>query len=111
MANGPQLRSHPAPVAYAGTAVTFNLSEGEIFRYNFGAANCTATFVNPNQGEENFLVLKQDSVGSRTMTWPTGILWKGGVAPTLTTTASKTDVVHIVYDGANYYGWADLNFS
>jgi len=35
--------------------------------------------------------IKQDATGSRTVTWFSGITWAGGSAPTLTTTANKTD--------------------
>lgn len=62
--------------------------------------------VSGKEGRANFY-LKQDGTGSRTVTWPAGVLWPGGVTPTLTTTANKTDVfVLITFDGGTtIYGF------
>ena len=50
------------------------------------------------------LQLKQDATGSRTAAgWPASVLFSGGTAPTLTTTANKTDYITMDYDGTNYY--------
>lgn len=57
-------------------------------------ANCTFTFPTPTAGGSFVLVLDQDATGSRTVTWPASVRWAGGSAPTLTTTASKRDVIH-----------------
>lgn len=61
------------------------------------------------------LVLKQPpSGGAGTVgTWGSSdVLWPGGVAPTLTVTNGKTDVVTFIYDGTNskYMGGASLNY-
>lgn len=71
--------------------------------------NETLSFSNPTVGGMYQLILKQDGTGSRTVTWPT-IKWEGGIAPTLTATAGKVDVIHLLYDGTDYYGWYKLNF-
>jgi len=71
--------------------------------------NRTFTFSNPKSGSRYLLMLKQDGTGSRTVTWPS-IIWQGGVAPVLTTTANKTDLITIVYDGTSYYGSSSLNY-
>lgn len=73
------------------------------------AGNRTFTFANPIDGGRYLIKLKQDATGSRTITWPT-ITWKGGTAPTLTTTANKTDFIYLYYDGTSYFGSSDLNF-
>jgi len=65
----------------------------------------TISFANPVTGGRYVLLLKQDSTGSRTMTWPAAVLWpNGGGAPTLSTTGSKTDLFTFFYDGTNYFG-------
>lgn len=46
----------------------------------------------------------QDAVGSRTLTWNAVFKWPGGVAPTLTTTASAHDIFSFVSDGTSLYG-------
>ena len=54
----------------------------------------------------------QDSVGSRTATFPASVKWAGGTAPTLTTTATTgTDILTLFYDGTNYFCVDALNFS
>lgn len=73
------------------------------------AGNRIFTFINPKSGGRYLIFLKQDTTGSRTVTWPT-IIWRGGTAPTLTTAANKTDLITLVYDGTSYYGDASLNY-
>jgi len=73
--------------------------------------NVTFTFTNPNEACNLVLRLVQDSTGGRTVTWPSGIKWAGGVIPTLTTDANAIDIVSFYYDGkGTYYGMAGLNF-
>ncbi|MCL4399658.1 hypothetical protein M1506_00050 [Patescibacteria group bacterium] len=57
-------------------------------------------FTNGQPGGHYTLALKQDATGSRTITsWGSNVRWSSGVAPTLTTTANKTDYIEFVYDG------------
>lgn len=73
--------------------------------------NCTFTFTAPPGPCSLVLKLAQDATGSRTVTWPATVKWSGGTAPTLTTTASKIDIITFYYDGTNYYGSSVLNFT
>lgn len=75
-------------------------------------ANTTLTFSNPNGGGRYVLLLQQDATGSRTVTWPATVLWSGGTAPTLTTTANKTDLFTFMYSAvlSKYIGNSALNF-
>lgn len=91
-------------------ATTIDWGVGNKFYFTFGAANETFTFTAPTSATSLTLVLKQDAIGGRTVTWAAGILWAGGVAPVLTTTASAVDIVTFYYDGTNYHGVAALNF-
>lgn len=54
--------------------------------------NRTLALTNQIVDQQLTIVLQQDATGSRTVTWWSGILWPGGSAPTLTTTANKRDV-------------------
>ena len=61
------------------------------------------TLANPTNltaGQSGVLVISQDSTGSRTLAF--GSYWKfaGGTAPTLTTTASASDVIVYFVDSA-----------
>lgn len=52
------------------------------------------------------LVLTQGGAGSYTVSWPAAVKWPGGVAPTLTTTVGKADIISLLtYNGGtNWYG-------
>lgn len=72
--------------------------------------DCTLTFTAP-AGPCNLLLKKiQDGTGSRVPTWPAAVKWPGGTKP-VHSGASKTDIVSFYYDGTNYYGVANMDFS
>lgn len=73
--------------------------------------NCTFTFTAPSGPCNLLLRLAQDATGSRTVTWPAAVKWPAGVAPTLTTTASRVDIITFYYDGTTYFGNSSLNFT
>ena len=73
--------------------------------------NVTLTFKNGEPGGEYALIVRQDTSGGRIITWPSNVTWAGGVAPILTATPLGTDVVRFLFDGSQYLGTFDLNFS
>ena len=91
-----------------GATIALNWNNGNVQSVTLGG-NRTFTFSNPVAGGRYLISLKQDATGSRTITWPT-VKWRGGTAPTLTTTANKYDLITLIYDGTNYYGDASLNY-
>jgi hypothetical protein len=100
-----------ASTAYAltdGSTIALDWNNGNVQKVTI-AGNRTFTFANPIAGGRYLIEVIQDATGSRTLTWPT-IKWQGGTAPTLTTTASKTDLITLIYDGVSYYGAASLNY-
>lgn len=94
----------------SGTAKTINWGNSNKMRSTL-TGNCTFTFTAPDGPCNLMLKLDQDATGSRTVTWPASVKWQGGVAPTLTATASAIDIVTFYYDGTNYYGMIGLDFS
>jgi hypothetical protein len=90
---------------------TIDWTNGNKFKFTFGAQNETFTFTAPSNPCSLTLILVQDGTGSRTATWPASVLWAGGTAPTLSTAANAVDIVSFIYDGTNYYGSAALDFS
>jgi len=54
-------------------------------------------------GKSFIMYLKQDATGSRTVTWST-VKWAGGTAPTITSTASRQDILSFFSDSTNWYG-------
>ena len=81
--------------AASGSTDTIDLTDGNVHNVTL-TANCTFTFSNPPASGTSgsfTLFLNQDGTGSRTATWPSEVKWAGGTAPTLTTTASRTDIL------------------
>src|SRR4051812_28944318 len=83
----------------ATVAVDWNVSENQQVTV---AGSRTLTFSNPVAGSVYSIKITQDAVGSRLITWPSTVKWAGGSAPTLTTSASKSDLVRFMYDGSVY---------
>lgn len=88
-------------------ATTLNLANGNVFNVTM-TGDVTFTFSGATNGKAcSFgLYLSQDATGSHAVTWPSGVKWAGGTAPTLTTTASAVDV--LVFEsldgGTTWYG-------
>lgn len=88
----------------SGAALTVDWGNGDTQKVTM-TGNCTFTFSNGKAGHWYALRLVQDGTGSRTATWPAAVKWPGGTAPTLTTTASREDVLlFYCVDGTNYRG-------
>jgi hypothetical protein len=98
-------------VAEGDGTTTFDFKLGNHVKFTFGAQNETFTFTAPSNPCHMTLVLVQDAVGSRTVTWPVTVKWVGGTAPTLTTDANGVDVIGLFWDGTNYFAAASLDFS
>jgi hypothetical protein len=89
----------------SSTADTIDWSQGQHHRSTL-TGDCTYTFTPPSYHGLFLLKLIQDGTGSRHVTWPASVLWPGGTAPTLSTTAGAVDIVTFYYDGTNYFGIA-----
>jgi hypothetical protein len=98
-----EVRETPT-VANTSTAYTIDITSGTLFDLTL-TGNCTFTFPTATAGRQFTLLLKQDATGSRTITWPSSVRWAAGSAPTITTTASKTDVISFVADGTYWLGF------
>ena len=85
-----------------GATVAINLKLSNIHMVVL-AGNRILTLSNPVIGQCFIIRLKQDAVGSRTITWFAGISWAGGTAPTLTITANKADSLGFVCTGSGTY--------
>jgi len=87
----------------SSTAVSLSLSSGTVLSYTL-TGNCTFTMPTATSGTSFILKLIQDGTGSRTATF-TGVKWPGGVAPTITTTASTgLDILSFVCINSVWYG-------
>lgn len=99
----------------SGTSKTLDWRDGNTQLLTL-TDNCTLTLSNPQNGARYLIALKQDGVGSRTVTWPSSVKWPAGAAPTLTTGVGLVDVVTLVYfaglgASGNYIAASTLNFT
>ena len=92
----------------ASAMATLDFSKGNIHRITMpSSGNITIVFSNTTSGQCVLIDIIQGSGGSGLVTWPT-IKWaSGGVAPTLTITASKTDSIgiEVTTAGSVYQGY------
>lgn len=85
-----------------GGAYTIDVEAGNTYKLILNA-NCSFTFSNPT-GSGNAcsftLILKQDWIGRRTVTWPAAIRWQSAVTPTLGVGSGDYDVFSFsTFDG------------
>ena len=88
----------------SGAAKTIDFDTGQIHRLKL-TANCTLTLNNMRTGATYYLELMQDTTGSRTITMPASVVWGSAGAPTLTTTASRKDIIGLFYNGVKAVGF------
>lgn len=90
--------------ANTGATYTIDLTNGSLQVLTL-TASCTYTFPTPVAGKSFMLVQKQNGTGGWSVTWPASVKWPGGTAPTITSTASKTDkFVFTAIDGSSWLG-------
>ena len=88
--------------ANSGTAITIALTNGTVQIITL-TGNATITMPTATSGKSFIMYLKQDATGSRTVTWST-VKWAGGTAPTITSTASRQDILSFFADGTSWFG-------
>lgn len=91
--------------------VTIDWSAGATAYMTFDRDSVALTFSNPVVGQVYRLLLKQSAGGSDTLTWTTTVKWRGGSAPTLTTTGDGVDILTFVYINSVWYGDIAANFA
>ena len=69
-------------IGITSATTSIDLSNGNII-YATQSADTTVSFANSENGNVYFIRTKDDNLTARNITWPTGIGWSGGTAPTL----------------------------
>lgn len=93
-----------------GSNETIDFSAGKVHAMTLNA-DCTLNFSNPVAGGRYLLEIKQDSIGGRTVSFPSNVQWSGGTPPILTPNAGQTDIITLYYNGTNYAGAYTLNYT
>lgn len=86
-----------------GATINWNTDLGRIATVTLGGNRTMAAPTNLKAGTYILYVI-QDATGSRTLTWNSVFKWTAAVAPVLTTTAARRDIMTFVSDGTNLYG-------
>ncbi len=93
--------------AIGGGALTLDCSLGTYFNVALNA-NCTVTISNaPASGRALGIFVKFTADGTiRTITWPGSVVWSNGVAPTMTGTNNKRDLITLITEdgGTTWFG-------
>lgn len=93
-----------------GTSIAWDLAANQVTRITLTGNRTLANPTNKVDGNVYVLVVKQDATGGRTLSFSSDYKFAGGTAPTITTTASKADVLTFVCEGTNLLGVASQSF-
>ena len=94
-------------IGNSSTSQTISLTSGTVQTCTL-TGNCTFTMPTATAGKSFSLFLNTGG-GSFTATF-TSVKWAGGSTPTITTTASKTDILSFISDGTYWYGSYSQNY-
>ena len=94
-------------IGNSSTAVTLSLSSGTVQTCTL-TNNCTFTMPTPVAGK-SFTLFLNTGAGGYTASF-TGVLWTDSSAPTITTTASKVDILSFISNGTSWYGSYSQNY-
>lgn len=96
----------------SGTALTIDFASALFGRHELTLTDdVTLTLDNPAD-KGCYAILIDTGVGGFTVTWPASVLWAGGVAPVITPTAGKVDLVTLIYrvSTGKYHGSFNQNY-
>ena len=98
-------------IGTVGAAHTFTITTGTVQTATLtDSTPCTFTMPTATAGTSFVLRLTQAATGMTTATF-TGVQFAGGTAPTITATASATDIISFIAIGSTWYGSAIQNLS
>jgi len=85
-----------------GATISWDMSSGFDFIVTLGGNRTISNPTNTKVGQKGRLIIQQDGTGSRTMTWGSNYKFANGTKPTLSTTASATDVLYYDVRSSSY---------
>jgi hypothetical protein len=83
--------------------IEIDLSNGTIQRMVLETPNPTISMPTLVAGKTFTLILAQPAAGGIPVAW-SGVVWAGGVTPTMTSTGNRSDIFRFFSDGARWYG-------
>lgn len=106
------LTQYATGLAPTGTTQTVDFNNGNIQKLSLSSAtgDVTLTLSNPNQGALYTLFVTQGATPYN-LVFPGNVKWPQGQAPILSSTNGAIDKIMLYYDGTNFYGDWDVNYS
>lgn len=106
------LFDHASTVTPSGTTQTIDWDDGNGATIDLGSAtgDVTLTLSNPVAGRMYTLIVIQGAT-ARNITWPASVVWPAGVDPILSQDEDAVDKFTFYYDGTNYFGPGQFDFS
>lgn len=77
------------------STVTFDISQSRLWHVQI-AGNRVLALSNVVTKRPIGIVIQQDGSAGRSVTWPSGISWPGGIVPTLTNVANSADMFILI---------------
>ena len=87
----------------SGASVSWDVAANQVTGLTLGHNATMAAATNQVDGGVYILKVTQGS-SAKTLSWNSNYKWPGGLAPTMTATASAIDVFTFVSDGTNMFG-------
>jgi hypothetical protein len=88
----------------ASAATEVNWALARHVKLELSSAAVVARMRGGSEGEELRLFVRQDAVGSRTLTWPSNVTWAAGSAPVLNAAPNAITILTFWPLGGVYYG-------
>lgn len=85
--------------SHAGGALAWNVEDAQVAEVELTANTTLSAPTNPQAGGIYHILVKQDTIGGRTLTFDSNYKFEGGTPPTLTATASRADIYSFLYNG------------
>ena len=94
-----------------GTNIAWDLSLGAFAEVTLTDNRILDNPTNLINGASYILLVKQDGVGGRTLSFGSAYKFPDGTAPTLSTDPNAVDIIAFLSDGTSLYGTIQKNFS
>jgi hypothetical protein len=95
-------------IGNSGVSQTISLTNGTVQTCTL-TGNCTFTMPSATSGK-SFTLLLNTGAGSFTASF-TGVKWPGNVAPIITTTASRMDIISFISNGTSWFATIAQNYT
>jgi hypothetical protein len=94
-----------------GATINWDLSLGVFTQVTLEGNRTLANPTNLINGCSYILLVKQDAVGNRTLSFGNAYKFPEGIAPTMSTDPNVVDIITFLCDGTSLYGSFQGNFS